>query len=188
MSRRYSSLFVAVLFFIGVATAVVIYKEKCKSCSSDDGLSQLKEAFGNNSGIARCPNMLIQKGSRFYLYNSNLNHIPGVNPVSFDTLEEYDEFLKWQRAAGIRCPVLYVQYTYDLNGDPVFKIRPNPNDPQVALPEAPPAIPKGYYEGDINHQTVVDQATSGNYSGDAMDANWGGPDFTKTLMRAGYYD
>ena len=27
----------------------------------------------------------------------------------FNNLEEYTEFLEWQRGAGIRCPVLYVQ-------------------------------------------------------------------------------
>ena len=35
----------------------------------------------------RCPNLLIQKGSRFYLYNSKLAQVPGVNPVEFDNLE-----------------------------------------------------------------------------------------------------
>ena len=67
----------------------------------------------------RCPNLLIQKGSRFYLYNSKLAQVPGVNPVEFDNLEDYTEFLDWQRSQNIRCPVLYLQETYDTQGNRV---------------------------------------------------------------------
>jgi hypothetical protein len=45
------------------------------------------EGFTNAKG-QRCPNMLIQKGSKFYLYNSNVAQVPGVNPVEFDNLED----------------------------------------------------------------------------------------------------
>lgn len=92
------------------------------------------EALTNNTNRPRCPDMLIQKDSKFYLYNSKLARIPGVNPVEFDNLEEYTEFLDWQRSQGIRCPVLYLQETYDVQGDPVFKIRPSVSEPQAGLP------------------------------------------------------
>lgn len=82
----------------------------------------------------RCPNLLIQKGSRFYLYNSRLAQVPGVNPVEFDNLEDYTEFLDWQRSQGIRCPVLYLQETYDAQGNRVYKIRPSVSEPQAGLP------------------------------------------------------
>jgi inorganic pyrophosphatase/exopolyphosphatase len=64
------------------------------------------EAMTNQS---RYPNLLIQKDSKFYLYNSKLVKVPGVNPVEFENLEDYTEFLDWQRSQGIRCPVLYLQ-------------------------------------------------------------------------------
>jgi len=86
-----------------------------------------------NSGI-RCPNLLIQKGSRFYLYNSKVAKVPGVNPVEFDNLEDYTEFLDWQHSQGIRCPVLYLQETYDAQGNPVYKVRPSVSEPQAGLP------------------------------------------------------
>jgi hypothetical protein len=82
----------------------------------------------------RCPNLLIQKGSRFYLYNSKLATIPGVNPVEFNNLEDYSEFLDWQRSQNIRCPVLYLQETYDAQGNKVYKTRPNVHEPQAGLP------------------------------------------------------
>jgi hypothetical protein len=92
------------------------------------------EGFTNESTKPRCPNMLIQKGSRFYLYNSKLAQVPGVNPIEFDNLEDYTEFLDWQRSQGIRCPVLYLQETYDAQGNRVYKARPSVSEPQAGLP------------------------------------------------------
>jgi len=92
------------------------------------------EGFTNQNSKPRCPNLLIQKGSRFYLYNSKLAQVPGVNPIEFDNLEDYTEFLDWQRSQGIRCPVLYLQSTYDAQGNPVYKARPSVSEPQAGLP------------------------------------------------------
>lgn len=93
------------------------------------------EGFTNNQSRApRCPNLLIQKGSRFYLYNSKLAQVPGVNPVEFDNLEDYTEFLDWQRSQNIRCPVLYLQETYDAQGNRVYKSRPSVSELQAGLP------------------------------------------------------
>jgi hypothetical protein len=90
--------------------------------------------FEGFSGAPRCPDMLIQEGSRFYLFNSKLAKIPGVNPIEFNNLEEYTEFLEWQRSQGIRCPVLYLQKSFDAQGKSVFKVRPSVSDPQGGLP------------------------------------------------------
>jgi len=76
---------------------IVIYHKK----TITEGLTTI-------NGNLRCPNLLIQKGPKYYLYNSNVAQVPGVNPIEFNNLEEYTEFLEWQRAFGIRCPVLYV--------------------------------------------------------------------------------
>ena len=82
----------------------------------------------------RCPNLLVQFDSKYYLYNSKIDKVPGVNPVVFNNLEEYIDFLNWQKSVGIKCPVLYVQNTYDAQGKPVLKIRPNVCEPQGGLP------------------------------------------------------
>lgn len=95
----------------------------------------LSEGFKPQEGNGvRCPNLLIQKGSRFYLYNSKLAEVPGVNPVEFNNLEDYSEFLDWQRSQNIRCPVLYLQETYDAQGNKVYKTRPSVSEPQAGLP------------------------------------------------------
>ena len=88
----------------------------------------------------RCPNLLIQKGSKFYLYNSKIAEVPGVNPVMFNNLEDYVEFLEWQRSQGIRCPVLYVQEMYDAQGVRIYKSRPNVLEMQGGLPAYTPSM------------------------------------------------
>ena len=118
-----------------------------------NGDSGSDEGFTNNPSTGpRCPNLLIQKGSRFYLYNSKLAQVPGVNPVEFDNLEDYTEFLDWQRSQNIRCPVLYLQETYDAQGNPVYKVRPSVSEPQAGLP---PSIASSI--GDI-----ISESTLGN--------------------------
>lgn len=93
-----------------------------------DGMTNMSEP--------RCPNILIQKGINYYLYNSKIAKVPGVNPIEFANLEDYVEFIDWQRSQGIRCPVLYLQYSYDAQGNPVYKVRPSVTDLQGGLPPA----------------------------------------------------
>lgn len=94
------------------------------------------EGLTNNASQQppRCPNLLIQKGSRFFLYNSKVSQVPGVNPIEFENLEDYTEFLDWQRSQGIRCPVLYLQQSYDAQGNRIYKARPSVSEPQAGLP------------------------------------------------------
>lgn len=81
-----------------------------------------------------CPNMLLQIGSKLYLYNSKKEKVKGKNPIVFENLEDYVEFLKWQRRQNIRCPVLYLQQMNDAQGNNVYKIRPCVTEPQGGLP------------------------------------------------------
>jgi hypothetical protein len=126
-------IFLLILVFL---IGLYFYAKNGDSSSDDEG-------FTNNLSTGpRCPNLLIQKGSRFYLYNSKLAQVPGVNPVEFDNLEDYTEFLDWQRSQGIRCPVLYLQSSYDAQGNRVYKARPSVSEPQAGLPPST-AAPMG---------------------------------------------
>jgi hypothetical protein len=60
---------------------------------------------------ANCPNLLIKQGERYHLHNTRKAEVPGINPITFDNLEDYTEFIKWQRMNGIRCPILSLQQT-----------------------------------------------------------------------------
>ena len=212
------------VFFIGL-----FFYAKCADPKYAEGLT-------NNTNITRCPNLLIQKGSAFFLYNSKLAQVPGVNPVEFENLEDYTEFLDWQRSQGIRCPVLYLQETYDAQGNKVYKTRPSVSEPQGGLPPSTlspigiasqvqpiaeaslepvgePAYPNptllvdatrndppynensypgydetSYYIGTTTPLDGMDIAQEkANVSPNPMDPNWGGADYTQTLVDKGYY-
>ena len=160
------------------------------------------EGLTTINGELRCPNLLIQKGPKFYLYNSNIASVPGVNPIEFNNLEEYTEFLEWQRGAGIRCPVLYVQNTYDAQGERVYKVRPSVTELEGGLPPTTPVpLPlkfnasvdptfdqSNYYVGSIS---PLDEIKNSNYnmlySDNPLDPNWGGQKYTQALVDANYY-
>ena len=173
------------------------------------------EALTNMNGQQRCPNILIQKDAKYYLYNSNIAKVPGVNPIEFNNLEDYVEFLEWQRSAGIRCPVLYLQNTYDAQGNPVYKVRPSVTDLQGGLPPTTPVpLPlkftqlvdagrddppynqnsypsfdeSSYYVGAITPLDMIRHSEANMlYSDNAMDPNWGGREYTQALVDTGYY-
>ena len=168
------------------------------------------EGFTNSKG-QRCPDMLIQKGSKFYLYNSKVAQVPGVNPIEFNNLEDYTEFLDWQRSQNIRCPVLYLQETYDAQGNRVYKTRPSVSEPQGGLPPMYPNQTKlvdsmhndkdwninsypgydqtSYYVGTTTplDEMNIYQQTENVISPNPMDSNWGGAGYTQSLIDSGYY-
>ena len=74
-----------------------------------------------------CPNLLIRKGNKFELFNSNKAKVPGVNPIEFNSLEEYSQFIEWYKSQGIHCPILYLQQEFDAQGTQTFAARPGPN-------------------------------------------------------------
>jgi hypothetical protein len=176
--------------------------------------------------------MLIQKGSQFYLYNSNLAQVPGVNPVEFDNLEDYTEFLSWQKSQNIVCPVLYLQETYDAQGNRVYKSRPSVSEPQGGLPPSispynlasshslvistpstststTTALPSSstvsntstpYNTSNSSNPYSISSSTStptssstsletskSTISPNPMDPNWGGSEYTQSLIDKGLY-
>lgn len=168
----------------------------------------LLESLTTMNGEFRCPNVLIQKDSKYYLYNSNIAEVPGVNPITFNNLEEYTEFLEWQRGAGIRCPVLYLQNTYDAQGNRVYKMRPSVTETQGGLPpmipvppplrmqaledttygEPPNDNPNVLYTGTTDPLEAVKMSNEHMlFSDNAMDPNWGGVDYTQGLIDTGFY-
>lgn len=176
---------------------------------------KMLEGLTTMNGELRCPNLLIQKGAKFFLYNSNITQVPGVNPIEFNNLEEYTEFLEWQRGAGIRCPVLYVQNTYDAQGNPVYKVRPSVSELQGGLPPTTPVpLPlrftplvdatradapynqngypafdqSSYYVGSLTPLDMIKHSEHNMlYSDNPMDPNWGGKEYTQALVDSGYY-
>ena len=94
------------------------------------------ESMENNSPTSkhRCPNMLIEKDGAYYLYNSNLAVVPGVNPIQFNNLEDYSEFIDWQNSQNIGCPILYLQYTTDTQNNELIQVKSSIFENQGGLP------------------------------------------------------
>lgn len=175
-----------------------------------------REGFGApQSPPQRCPNLLIQRGSDLLLFNTRVNRVPGVNPIRFESLDDYGIFTEWQRSQGIRCPVLFLQHSYDTQGKPVYKVRKSPYNLQGGLEDHivggtpspmqsklydagrddPPYNQHSYPAYDpldqyIGLDTPLDKMFHDNeqaYSPNPMDSNWGGPNYTNKLVKAGYY-
>jgi hypothetical protein len=158
-----------------------------------------------NKGF-KCPDVLVQKGNRFFLYNSKLAKVPGVNPIEFENLEDYTEFIEWQRSQGIRCPVLFLHFSYNAQGDPTYKIRPSPTNLQGGLPSNPstyiysssnnifkdtPIMSDEIISSEetLNSSSLEEERDSSLlYSPNAMDSNWGGIEYTDNLIKDGAFD
>tara|TARA_B100001059_G_C17834793_1_gene587260 strand:+ start:512 stop:1201 length:690 start_codon:yes stop_codon:yes gene_type:complete len=93
--------------------------------------NDLVEGFTFND---KCPNLLIKKGKELHLVNTKKAMIPGVNPVKFDSLEDYAQFVEYQKYLNIKCPVLYYQETYDSQNNKGFRLMSNPLDSKAGLP------------------------------------------------------
>lgn len=159
-------------------------------------------------GTRNCPNLLLQKGSKIYLKNTSLAEVPGVNPVVFNNLEEYTEFVEWQKSQGINCNVLYLKHEYDTQGNGVYKIRPDTVETSGGSQAMPPgnigsldtvniptytpevhdSISQGY---DPDNQEIgVYTSTDALYnigqtqetSANAMDPNWGGEEYSRQYV------
>jgi len=181
--------------FIIVFLVGLYFYAKCSDPKYTEGLTN-----NNNNNNRRCPDLLIQKDAKFYLYNSKLAKVPGVNPVEFQNLEDYTEFIEWQRSQGIRCPVLFLQFSYNAQGDPTYKLRPSPTNLQGGLP----SNPASYINNNTNKATQDNIISSSDdvlspsleeerdssllYSPNAMDNNWGGIEYTNNLIDSGAFN
>ena len=173
----------------------------------------IKEGFESN----QCPDILVQKDKEIYLYNSRLAKIPGINPIRFNNLEDYVEYVKWQRSQGLECPVLYLQRTYDAQGNSVYKNRPSPLEKEGGLP-----VISGLDLNNMNNKSLLFDASRDNHpwnknlypgfdaedqniglitpldkmyhenpggvSPNPMDTNWGGQKYTQSRINKGDYE
>lgn len=163
-------------------------------------------------GVSDCPNLLIQKGKKIYLKNTQKAEVPGVNPIVFKNLEEYVEFLEWQKSQNIKCPVLYLKREYDAQDNEVYKVRPDMVEMHGGGQSTPPGIHLGKTESTIEdsgkqivgqHQPFdpMDQDQGMNSpldklfnveegsgkSANPMDSNWGGTQYTQKQVDKGRY-
>lgn len=161
----------------------------------------------------KCPNILLQKGNVFYLFNTKVALVPGVNPIQFDSLEDYTKFLDWQRSQKIYCPILFLRQGYDAQGEKMYSAHPSPTDlkagrqntildpttvSSIQLMDAsrndkpynnnmyPGFDPQDQY---IGSKTPLDKMTDlkDGVSANPMNPKWGGQEYTQELIDSGYY-
>jgi len=104
---------IAVLIFFSIDKMLMIIKKT----NSMKGNTEEPFVSGN------CPTTMIKKGDKIMLYNPELAKIPGVNPLIMDSLKDYKEYVKWQRASGLKCPILHLEKAYDAQGNEQYEIK-----------------------------------------------------------------
>ena len=180
----------------------------------------IQSQFGSNKKSdtpQSCPDLLIQRGSIFLLYNTKVPMIQGKNPISFSSLDEYSAYYNKLNATGQSCPPLFLQQESNAQGSDVYRIRPSPFNPFAGVP-ADSALVRSYdgqimddldasrdngynqnmypgFDPDnmfIGRITDVDKVhesteTKGQMSDNPMDTNWGGVLYTQAQVDSGKY-
>ena len=73
----------------------------------------------------QCPTTLIKDGNEFLVYNPDYAGVPGVNPIKMGSLDDYKEYVEWQRANKLNCPILHLEKVFDAQAAPMYEIRPD---------------------------------------------------------------
>lgn len=89
--------------------------------------SSLAEGFAETS---YCANELVEVDGKIHLRNTARAPVPGVNPVVFNNLQEYVEYVGWQRSQGLVCPVLYLKPKAGNSGSVRQELIVDPSDPR----------------------------------------------------------
>lgn len=130
--NKFNIFIIVIIFIIGL----IFYctNSRTSNIENFENKSETPHPPGNKIPKENCPNILMKKDDKIYLYNSNLARVPGINPIIFESLEEYVEFNKWQQSQNINCPVLFLDTTYDTQNNKVYKVTQNPfQQPDVTL-------------------------------------------------------
>lgn len=160
-----------------------------------------------------CPNLLVRKGNKLMLLNNRKARIPGINPIFFDNLEDYVEFVNWQRSQNIKCPVLYFNEMQDAQGNTRYRMLNDLGDPQAGLPsyhqvmatevplydsnmDHPPYNQHNYHGFDGTNQNVgrytaldkIFHSNSQRPSANAMDVNWAGAEYARRMVKKGKFN
>lgn len=191
---------ISVLFLIGLYF--------CATYKSSDLLENFK-----GMDLSNCPDLLIKKGNKLHLLNTKKAKIPGVNPIEFDNLEEYAEYIKWSKKVGIKCPILYYEQTYNTQNQRGFRMLDDPLNPKAGLPsnniqrmastqmltdanrDDPPYNQNNFSGFDADDQyigvktpldTINLQTNKGSLT--PVDSNWCGASCTEKAVKNGKFD
>ena len=171
-----------------------------------------------NNSMEQCPNMLIEKDGNYHLYNSKKKIAFGVNPITFNNLEEYTKFIEWQNNQNISCPILYLQYSTDAQNNELIQVKSSifeneggllsktknfldqdsvdENQILDATKDNDRMFNTNMFNGfdslnqDIGLDTPLDKIfhQPGNKSVNPMDPHWGGKNYTLDAVNRGDFE
>jgi hypothetical protein len=171
------------------------------------------ETLENNTN-SQCPNMLIEKDGKYHLFNSKKKVEIGVNPITFNNLEDYTKFIEWQNNKNISCPILYLQYSTDAQNNELIQVKSsifenegglpsqiknfleNEDDILDATKDNNSVFNTNMFNGfdsqnqDIGSNTPLDKIfhQPGNKSVNPMDPHWGGKNYTIDAINRGEFE
>ena len=189
-----------VIFVIGIAFCLnpQVNRENLVNMMQGETLEKVETGF--------CPDLLIRSGNELHLYNSKLPR-SDTNPLKFENLDKYLEYLEKQRKQNIRCPVLFLQEESNTQGERVYRSRPSPMEMNPGGSTAPIEVmdasryrkefnqnmfagfdAHGQHVGQNTELDVIHQSTEkANISDNPMDTNWGGVLYSQQTVESGKY-
>ena len=171
----------------------------------------------NDDVNGSCPDILVKYGSQLHLYNSKKPKQDGENPIVFNSMDDYIQYLETQRKSGTVCPILFLQKENDIQGNDVYRVRPSPFNTGAGLPlttgltrgvnKTPITVkdasreanyntnqyagfdPHGLYVGRVTNVDEIGTSTEKEkISDNPMDPNWGGVLYTQKSVDSGKYE
>jgi hypothetical protein len=211
-SNIYQILFLIFLLIAFVLVGYVYVALDLKQMiSKTEGLEVVLASTTPPEGSSSCPDLLIQRGPQFYLYNTKLPTLQGTNPTIFNSLDEYRA-----HSANTNCPPLFLQQENNAQGSDIYRVRPSPFNPFAGVPADSPLVqsydgkivkyvdasrengynqnmypgfdPQGLYVGRLTEVDAVSYSTQkSELSDNPMDPNWGGILYTQSQVDSGKY-
>ena len=97
-----------------------------------------------------CPTLLIKRGNQLMLFNKNMPETAGENPIFFNSLDQYVNYIKMQRELyGQTCPVLFLQEEVNAQGENVYRMRKTHDGAENIDPLLLGSM-ENYFQGAIN--------------------------------------
>ena len=118
-------LFLFLTFFLGLYlyTTGKFYAFKRK-----ETMQGTRGVVDANVALKTCPDLLVKRGDKLMLFNTKASLNAGVNPIVFNSMNDYIAYYKKQQQLGVNCPQLFVQEEFDTQGNQVYRVRPSPFD------------------------------------------------------------
>ena len=218
-SNIYQIIFLMFLLVTFVLGAYVYSTMDIKNLvAKSEGMEQLKNQYQSPLPVTPegCPDLLIQRGSSYYLYDTKMPLVNGSNPLIFNSLEEYGAHYNSKNVTTRQCPPLFLQQENNAQGSDVYRIRPSPYNPFAGVPANSPLVqpydgtilqeldasrdngynqnmyagfdPDNLFIGRLTELDKIHESTeNAQVSDNPMDSNWGGILYTQAQVDSGKY-